>query len=212
MYECNSYDFFGPVPYALYPIPSLMIASLTGTIVRKDDRGLIVDVAGVGYKVDVSFASLAALGKPGEKITVLTSMHFSDRDGFVLYGFSEERERTLFLFLIEVPGVGPKGALTILSAASAAELEEAIAAGDEQLLTRVSGIGKKKAQKILIELKDRYEGLAIAGAGSDTVDVLDALVALGISEGEARRVVRELPKELKSPEEKIRAALKQLGS
>lgn len=188
-----------------------MIAQLTGTIVAKDDRALILDVAGVGYKVEASSASLADFQQKGSKITVLTRLHFSDREGFVLYGFSSERERTLFTFLLDVPGVGPRGALAILSAASVAELEEAIAAGEERLLTRVSGIGKKKAQKILIELKERYEGMDRTGA-TDTVDVLDALVSLGISEQEARGVVRELPKTLKTTEEKVREALKRLGS
>lgn len=188
-----------------------MIASLTGTIVAKDDRAMIVDVGGVGYKVEASSASLADFPKSGKIVTVLTSMQFSDREGFVLYGFSSERERTLFRFLLDVPGVGPRGALAILSAASVGELEEAIASGEEQLLTRVSGIGKKKAQKILIELKERYEGTA-TDSSSGTVDVLDALVSLGISEQEARGVVRELPRDLNTTEERVREALRRLGS
>src|SRR3989344_909858 len=174
-----------------------MISSLTGTITHKDERGVLLDVSGVGFRVEASAATIAGLPALGKTATVLTSLHFSDREGFVLFGFVHERERVLFLHLIDVPGVGPRAALTILSAASTDELEEAIAAGDEALLTRVSGIGRKKAQKILIELKERYQDVAARGTGAagETADLLDALRGMGYDEAEARTAVRALPKE-----------------
>lgn len=188
-----------------------MISSLIGTITQKDSGSVTIRIGGLGLRVDVSSATLAALPKVGQEVELLTSLHLSDRDGFTLYGFGEVRERTLFLFLIEVPGVGPRGALTILSAASVDELEGAIAAGDEKLLTRVSGIGKKKAQKILIELKERYEGIGVQAGATDTVDVLDALRSMGYAEKEAREAVRALSSDAKTTEEKLREALRRLG-
>jgi Holliday junction DNA helicase RuvA len=191
-----------------------MIASLTGTVVNKDERGVLLDVHGVGFRVEASSATIAGLPAAGKETVLLTVLHFSDREGFVLFGFGQERERVLFLHLIDVPGVGPRAATTILSAASVDELEGAIAAGDEALLTRVSGIGRKKAQKILVELKERYEDVAAhrTGAAGETADLLDALRSMGYEETQARTVVRGLPKELVTLEERLREAIKQLGS
>ena len=190
-----------------------MIASLTGVLKAKDDRSCIVEVGGVGFKLVVSATTAASLPDVGEKAVFFTAMHFRDREGFELFGFIEERERRLFDLLIEVQGVGPRGALTILSAATVDEIEQAIATDDEQLLMRVSGIGRKKAQKILLELKERYEGLAliVGGETQDTVELLDALKDLGYSEREVREVVRKLPRELSTTEERMREALKRLG-
>lgn len=190
-----------------------MIASLTGTITRKRDERVVIEVSGVGYVVNVSTSTFMKLPKVNKAITLLTELHFSDRDGLTLYGFLDAREERLFSHLIDVPGVGPKGALTILSAASVNELEDAIAKGDAELLTRVSGIGRKKAQKILLELQERFEGIAplTEGAAGDTVDLLDALTGMGYREQDARKVVYGLPKDLTSTEVRLREALKQLG-
>ncbi|MBI4134281.1 MAG: Holliday junction branch migration protein RuvA [Candidatus Terrybacteria bacterium] len=191
-----------------------MIATLSGILKAKDGRSCIVEVHGVGFKAFVSSATAGDLPELEKSVTLATALRVNEREGTIdLYGFTSERELALFHLLLEVQGVGPRGALNILSAATVDELERAIAAGDEKLLVRVSGIGRKKAQKILIELKERYEGLALAEGESmkDIADVLDALKSLGYSEREAREAVRNLPKGLATMEEKIRASLRNLG-
>lgn len=191
-----------------------MIASLSGVLKQKTDRSCIVDVGGVGFKVFVSSATVAQLPAAGERVSLATSLHVRERESAIeLYGFAQPSERALFDLLLEVQGVGPKGALAILSQASVDELERAIAAGDERLLMRVSGIGRKKAQKILLELKERYEGLALVSGSEahDTVEVLDALRGFGYGEREIREALRQLPQGLTTTEEKIRATLRLLG-
>jgi Holliday junction DNA helicase RuvA len=191
-----------------------MIASLSGVLKEKDERSCIVEVGGIGFKLFVSATTLAALPSVGERVSLLTVLQVREREGTMeLYGFAEERERTLFSLLLGVEGVGPKGALAILSAATVDEIERAIASGDERLLMRVSGIGRKKAQKVLLELQERYEGLAIASGGEmeGALDLIDALKGLGYSEREAREAIRKLPREAKGIEERLKEALRLLG-
>ena len=191
-----------------------MIASLSGILKQKDERSCIVEVGGVGFKVLVSSTTLARLPELGAPVTLLTQLAIREREGTIeLYGFLTPHDRKLFELLLLVQGVGPKGALAILSQATAEELERAIASGDERLLMRVSGIGRKKAQKILLELKERYEGLALVEGSSaqDTVDVLDALRSLGYGEREAREALRKLPRDIRTAEERIRETIKLLG-
>lgn len=191
-----------------------MIASLSGILKQKDERSCIVEVGGVGFKVLVPSTTLGRLPELGAPVTLLTQLAIREREGTVeLYGFLTAHDRKLFELLLLVQGVGPKGALAILSQATAEELERAIASGDERLLMRVSGIGRKKAQKILLELKERYEGLALVeGSGAqDMLDVLDALRALGYGEREAREALRKLPRDTRTAEERIKEAIKLLG-
>lgn len=192
-----------------------MIASLKGILVAKDDRSCIVEVGGVGFKALLSSMTAAELPEIGKPIALWTALQIREREGAVeLYGFSGAEERSLFELLLDVPGVGPKGALNILSQATVDELERAIASGDERLLMRVSGIGRKKAQKILLELKERYEGLALVSGGEagDTADLLDALRSLGYGEREVREAVRKLPRDLTTAEDRIREAIRILGT
>ena len=190
-----------------------MISSLKGKLIAAKDGALMVEVGGIGFKVFVSSSTFAQAPKIGEPMSLLTELRFKDREGFELYGFIEARERRMFMCLIEVPGVGPRGALGILSAANIDELEQAIAAGDDKLLTRVSGIGRKKAQKILIELKEKYADieLALGGAAGETTDLLDALVSMGYPEAEARTAVRDVPNDISGMENRLREALRILG-
>lgn len=191
-----------------------MIASLFGILKTKGERFCIVEVGGVGYKVAVSSMTASVLPAPGELVSLMTSLYIREREGTIeLYGFLEEKERRLFDLLLDVQGVGPKGALAVLSAATVDEIERAIASGDERLLMRVSGIGRKKAQKILLELKERYEGLAlvVGESAAEAVELLDALRELGYSEREVREAVRQLPKDITTTEERLRAALRLLG-
>lgn len=191
-----------------------MIASVSGVLKQKSDRSCIVEVGGIGFKVFVSATSLVALPEIGGEVDLLTSLHIREREGTLeLYGFLDEGERRLFELLLDVQGVGPRGALAILSAATVDELERAIASGDERLLTRVSGIGRKKAQKVLLELRERYEGLALVSGESaeETLDLLDALRGMGYSEREVRDALRKIPKEATTAEDRMREALKFLG-
>lgn len=191
-----------------------MIASLSGILRAKDERSCIVEVGGVGFKVAISTMTAAALPHLGEAISLATALYLRERDGSIeLFGFLRRNEQAMFELLLQVPGVGPKGALAILSGATVDELERAIASGEEKLLMRVSGIGRKKAQKILIELKERYESLSFAEGenAEDTIAVLDALRGFGYSEREAREALRQIPKEVTTAEERMRAALRILG-
>src|SRR3989344_3803805 len=131
-----------------------MIASLSGILRVKASSSCIVEVGGIGFKLAVSSATASALPEIGEQVSLKTALFFREREGTMeLYGFAEEGELALFSMLLDVSGVGPKGALAVLAAATVDEIERAIASGDERLLMRVSGIGRKKAQKILLELR-----------------------------------------------------------
>ncbi len=190
-----------------------MISYLEGKIIFKAQKYAIIDVGGVGYKVFLSKDNVAIL-PDNEKAKVFTYLYMRESKALELYGFSSSKELAFFELLLEVPGVGPKSALAILGEASVDDLERAIASGDEKYLTKVGGIGKKKALKILLELKEKYEGLALAmgESSSSSADVLDALKKLGYSDREAREALRQIPADVENIEEKIKIALKTLGT
>lgn len=194
-------------------LPDTMIAQLTGTVATKHGGSVILDVGGVGYNVHVLPKTLQTF-TDGEDITLFTYLRVRD-DEMSLYGFIEHDERAFFELLISVPGVGPKGAMGVLSVASVHTLRTAIMSGDESLLTRVSGIGKRIAERIVVELKEKLPVVRSAGKGRAEhvvhVDVLDALVAMGYRPHEARDAVREIPDSATTAEEGLRAALKELG-
>lgn len=189
-----------------------MIGQLTGNVVRRGDKFALIDVGGVAYRVNLSAGTLKSLPANGKPAKLLT--HLAVRENALdLYGFLEERELNFFELLIAVSGIGPKSAITILSLASPATLEKAILAGDAGYLTKVSGIGRKSAEKIVLELKDRLG--AVAAAGSDKLDseteAIEALRTLGYSLPEAREALRRLPPTSASVGEKVKEALKYLG-
>jgi len=191
-----------------------MIAFIEGVVVGKTEKYVIVETqGGVGYKVFMTREALFTLPETGREVKVFTYLYLRENETLELYGMESARELGFFEMLLSVSGVGPKAAMGILGSASVDDLERAIASGDERLLERVSGIGKKTAQKILLELKSRYEGLSLAlgEAPKEMQDVLDALVKLGYSEREAREAMKLVSPEAKTIEEKIRAALKALG-
>lgn len=165
-----------------------MIGSLTGIIAAKGARQLIVDVGGVGYSVFVSTGTLFSV-EVGSSLTLYT--HLSVReDALELFGFSEHSELSLFELLISVSGVGPKSALAILSLSTPEHVRRAISEGDVSALTKVSGIGKKSAEKIIIELRDKVGASTNDALASGEADVLDALRALGYSLSEARAALK----------------------
>lgn len=191
-----------------------MIGRLTGTLADKSSPPqLLVDVNGVGYEVDVPMSSFFNLPAGGERVTLLT--HFVVReDAQVLFGFLTADERNTFRQLIRISGVGPRMALALLSGLSVADLAQAVTAQDASRLVKVPGIGKKTAERLLLELKGKLGadiGMPGAAPASDAqADILQALVALGYSEREAQAAVKQLPVGA-AVGEGIRLALKALS-
>jgi len=191
-----------------------MIGRLKGLLLEKTPPHVIVDCHGVGYEVEVPMSTFYNLPALGEAVTLLT--HFVVReDAQLLYGFGTDRERATFRQLLKVNGVGAKSALSILSGLSVDDLIQAIALQETGMLTRVPGVGKKTAERLLLELKDKFsvEGLtnaSIGGSKSASGDVLNALLALGYNEREALAAVKLLPADIVLADG-IRQALKSLS-
>ncbi len=189
-----------------------MISSLAGTVRHKESGSVVVDVSGVGYKVSVTtdVALEATLSQP-----IFLWTHLAVRETSLdLFGFLEKEALDTFELLITISGIGPKTALGILNVASPSTLRQAVSGADTTYLTRVSGIGKKNAEKIVLELRDKLKILE-SDKSLDTKtegDALEALVSLGYSEREAREAIKKLPKEIKDTSERVRHALKNLNA
>jgi len=186
-----------------------MIAKLTGKVDEVFLGSVILDVSGVGYKVFLSNGNLSGL-ITGKEISLLIH-HVIRETASDLYGFMKKEEKDFFELLLSVSGIGPKSALAVLNSASIETLHEGITSGDASYLTKVSGIGKKSAGKIIVELRDKI-GTVGASNGTTTGSgaAIEALTALGYSEREARDAIQKMDKEL-STEEMIKEALKYLG-
>jgi len=196
-----------------------MIGLLRGQVRRKQPPFLLLDVNGVGYEIEAPMSTFYVLPSDDTPVTLHTHLAIRD-DAHVLYGFAEERDRALFRALLKVSGVGGKVALAILSGMTADEFTLTVQAGDVAALTRLPGIGKKTAERLIVEMRDRLEapgsgnspllapgGAAPAGSDSPLEDALSALQALGYKGAEAQRMVRGVDAEGLSTEEIIRAAL-----
>lgn len=189
-----------------------MIGRLSGVLVEKRPPMVAIDVSGVTYEVDVPMSTLYQLPANGAKVTLFTHMVVRE-DAHLLFGFANERERTVFRQLIKVNGVGARIALAVLSGMSVEELYQTIAAQDGARLTKVPGVGKKTAERLLLELKDRLGGAAaVAGSASTSArgDALHALLALGYSDREASAALAKVAAEASVPDA-IRQALKLLS-
>lgn len=188
-----------------------MIAMLSGKIIFCGERYAVLDVRGVGYKVYLSADGLRRAAVNTEA-TFWTHTHVRE-DALDLFGFGTRAELEFFEMLIGISGVGPRSALSIISVAPLDALKRAVAQGDMSYLTKVSGIGKKTAEKIVLELRDKLGGLEGGGgvAGSTEGDALDALEALGYSVREAREALQGVPSEVSGTEARLKAALKILG-
>jgi Holliday junction DNA helicase RuvA len=189
-----------------------MIGRLTGQLVEKSPPQLLVDVAGVGYEVDVPMSTFYNLPSLGERVVLLT--HFVVReDAQLLFGFLTASERNTFRQLIKISGVGPRMALALLSGLSVAELAQAITAQDSARLVKVPGIGKKTAERLLLELKGKLGAdLALPAhvANDAQADILQALVALGYSDREATAALKALPADI-GVSDGIKLALRSLA-
>ncbi|MEA3194355.1 MAG: holliday junction helicase RuvA [Betaproteobacteria bacterium] len=187
-----------------------MIGRLTGKLAGKHPPQVLVDVGGVGYELDVPMSTFYGLPATGDAVTLFTHLSIKE-DSHTLYGFSTVEERSAFRQLIRISGIGPRTALSVLSGLSVAELSQAVALQDIARLTKIPGIGKKTAERLLLELKGKLATLGAATPGAEKAsDVLNALLALGYSEKEALAATRSLAPGLPVAEG-IRAALKSLA-
>ena len=191
-----------------------MIAHVSGTVTGREGDILVVDVNGVGYEVTATLSALSR-SEPGTTVTVPTYLHVRE-DAMQLFGFAAEAERRIFRLLLNVNGIGPKLALAIVSAQEPERIESAVLLGDVALLSSVSGVGKKTAERICLDLKDKIAGAGAAVAGGavavDTADphreARDGLVALGYSVIDAEAALQGAEG---SAEDRIKAGLAQLG-
>ena len=173
-----------------------MIGRISGVLLEKNPPQLLIDCQGVGYDVDVPMSTFYNLPSLGEKVTLLTHLTIRE-DAHILFGFGTAEERATFRQLIKISGVGARTALSILSGMSVADLAQAVTMQDAARFTRVPGIGKKTAERLLLELKgklgaDLGAGVAIA-AGDHSADILNALLALGYSDKEAVLAMKSVP-------------------
>ncbi|MBU0901461.1 MAG: Holliday junction branch migration protein RuvA [Gammaproteobacteria bacterium] len=198
-----------------------MIGRLRGTLAEKQPPHVIVDINGLGYELEVPMTTLYRLPSVGEPLTLHTHLVVRE-DAHLLYGFFEKRERELFRELIRLNGVGPKLALALMSGLEVDELVRCVQAQDTSVLVKIPGVGKKTAERLLVELKDRFKawetvpgmsnlvvepraGSAVSSAENDAVS---ALISLGYKPQEASRAVSAIKEEGLSSEDMIRRALK----
>jgi Holliday junction DNA helicase RuvA len=173
-----------------------VIARLRGRLLRKDTQEAVVDVGGVGYSVTIPVSTFYRLGEPGSEVTLLTHTHVRE-DALALFGFLTSAEQTLFERLIAVAGVGPRLAISILSGIETPDLVGALRSGDVARLTRIPGVGKKTAERLVVELKDKMAGLegieppTEEPAAEPHEDLVSALLHLGYSRPEAERGVKK---------------------
>ncbi|MBC3928116.1 Holliday junction branch migration protein RuvA [Undibacterium sp. CY21W] len=191
-----------------------MIGRIAGTLLEKNPPQLLIDCQGVGYEVDVPMSTFYNLPPLGEKVVLLTHLAIRE-DAHVLFGFGTAEERATFRQLVKISGVGARTALSILSGMSVADLSQAITMQEVGRLTRIPGIGKKTAERLLLELKgklgaDLFTSGMAAAAGDHSADILNALLALGYSDKEAMLAMKSVPKDT-GVSEGIKLALKSLS-
>jgi Holliday junction DNA helicase RuvA len=191
-----------------------MIGRLTGTLVEKNPPQLLLDVQGVAYEVDVPMSTFYNLPATGERVTLFTHLVVRE-DAHLLFGFGTEQERRAFRQLLKISGVGARTALSVLSGLSVGELAQTVAQQETGRLTKIPGIGKKTAERLLLELKDKLGADVTASVGVHrpapaASDVLHALLSLGYSDKEAGAAVKQLPEGI-AVGDGIRQALKLLA-
>ena len=193
-----------------------MIASLEGTLQTKTLEGAIINVGGVGFAVALPASALSAIGDTGDRVRLHTYLQVRE-DSLNLFGFTSAEELGLFQMLISVTGLGPKLALAMLSAMSPEKIAIAIAGENIAMLTQISGIGKKVAARIVVELKDKVDaglaGVALPETRAENAEALAALLSLGYSALEANEAVASLPLDVETNlEDRVRLALGYLAN
>ena len=188
----------------------VMIGFIEGKIEYNTDKYVLVNVDGVGYKIYISTNTFKNLPEKSSKIKLFTHLHVRE-DIMDLYGFLNQEDLEFFELLISISGIGPKGALNILNVASVKTLKKAIANEESSILTKVSGIGKKTAEKIILELKNKVGGEFIDEKFGADSEAIDALISLGYRLQEAREALKKIPEATKEVGDKVRHALKILG-
>lgn len=198
-----------------------MISFLIGTIEEKRENLLVLNVNGVGYELIISNNTLASLPIEGETTKVLSYLQVSENTGVCLYGFATAEEKAMFLKLITVSGIGPKMAITILSGIKLSDLIVAIASEDSNLLSKIKGLGKKSAERICLELKDKISATSLNIQGAELLDsnynenalndAVETLINLGVNKNEAYRLARSKATADTTAEEIILKVLRELG-
>lgn len=199
-----------------------MIAYINGTLERRAESYIIIETGSIGYQIFVSPATLAKLPRTGERVKVFTYFSVKE-DGVSLYGFASAEEQEMFHKLLTVSGVGPKGALGFLSQLTPQEIILAIISEDVKTLSKAPGVGRKTAQRVILELKDKFktedalslgeevQGIVETSVGGDAkFEAIDAMTALGYSRSEAARAVNAVAAEGMSTEDILKAALKKM--
>jgi holliday junction DNA helicase RuvA len=191
-----------------------MIGRLSGNLLEKNPPQLLLDVQGVGYEVDVPMSTFYNLPAIGERVVLFTHLVVRE-DAHLLFGFGSDNERRAFRLLLKISGIGARTALSVLSGLSVAELAQAVTLQESGRLTRIPGIGKKTAERLLLELKDKLgadltTAVGVHRAPPASSDILHALLSLGYSDKEAVAAVKQLPEGL-AVSDGIRQALKLLA-
>lgn len=195
-----------------------MIASLRGTILEKTGESVVIECGGVGFQVLLSRHGLDQINAAGEEAFVFIHMAVRE-DAMELYGFPDPDERDCFRLIISVSGIGPKGALAILSELTPDELAASVLMGDKANITRAKGIGPKVAERLVLELKDKFKGMSsvrvnaavstpVQGTASKSLEIIEALMALGFTQPEAKHAINGLDLETLTVEQAITQALK----
>lgn len=188
-----------------------MIAKLTGKIEYSKDRWVILDVGGVGYKVFLTDFTLGKIAGSAEgSFFIYTHVR---EDVLALYGFVSLEEKEMFELLISISGIGPKAAMGILSIADPISIQTAILNNDSTILTKVSGVGKKTAERVILELQNKVADMPMGERADALVDseTIEALMSMGYTAFQAREALKLIPKEIESIEEKIKFALRKMG-
>jgi len=195
-----------------------MYAYLEGILAEKMSTQVIIDCSGVGYELNVPMSTLEKLPPKGDKVKLLVHYQFSETDGARLFGFYTQQEKNLFRLLLGVSKIGPRTAMAVLSALKVSDFERAVLGGNLSMIATVPGLGKKSAERLVLELKDKIGGVGVdgvnlsSGQGSITDDALAALLTLGFSPHDIRKYITKLTKttKYKTAEELVKDTLKEL--
>jgi holliday junction DNA helicase RuvA len=184
-----------------------MIAGIEGKLQSRNAQGAVIKVGGVSFYVQMPSSTQSTLGNIGNTVSLYTNMQVRE-DSITLYGFATAEEEETFRILLTVTGVGPKVALSVLSAMNPGQLALAISSGNADMLCHIPGVGKKTASRLLLELKDKIQGITVGAATPDGNELTSALLSLGYSPSEVTAAIAALPNKPDMPlEEKIRLAL-----